>query len=165
MGAWAVVLTAADERGLAEAEIAEAGARLRAPATRLGPASAEVLVDAAPALGGLAEALDAVDVNAVPVAGRRKRLLIADMDSTMIGVECIDEMAARAGIGEAVAEITERAMAGALDFEGALRARVRLVAGMSEAMLEGVMADRIRLNPGARVLVRTMAAAGAHTML
>ena len=92
-------------------------------------------------------------------------MLIADMDSTMIPVECIDEIADFAGVKPQVAEITERAMAGEIDFEGALRARLALIRGLPEQALAQVFGERISLNPGARVLVRTMAANGAHTAL
>jgi phosphoserine phosphatase len=106
-----------------------------------------------------------VDANVVAGDGRRKRLLVADMDSTIIGVECIDELADFAGVKAEVAAITEAAMRGALDFEGALRARVALLAGLPERDLEACYAERVRLNPGARTLVRTMAAFGAETAL
>lgn len=106
-----------------------------------------------------------VDANVVPSEGRRKRLLIADMDSTIIGVECIDELADFAGVKPQVAAITEAAMRGDLDFEGALDARVALLAGLPERVLQECYDQRVRLNPGARVLVRTMAALGAETAL
>jgi phosphoserine phosphatase len=106
-----------------------------------------------------------IDANVTPLAGRRKRLLIADMDSTMIGVECIDELADFAGVKPQVAAITEAAMRGDLDFEGALDARVSLLSGLPLAALEECYAQRVRLNPGARRLVRTMAALGAETAL
>jgi len=163
-----IVLTAPAARGVSEAEIAEARALAGAGAgkpRRLGPAAAEIPVDALPSLEALRAAAPEVDVNAVPAGGRRKRVLIADMDSTMIPVECIDEVADFAGVGARVAAITERAMAGELDFEGALIERVALLRGLSEARLAEVYAERIALNPGARVLVRTMAASGAHTAL
>jgi phosphoserine phosphatase len=83
----------------------------------------------------------------------------------MIPVECIDEIADFAGVKSQVAEITGRAMAGEIDFEGALRARLALIKGLPERALAQVFAERISLNPGARVLVRTMAASGAHTAL
>ena len=101
----------------------------------------------------------------MPAAGRRKRLLIADMDSTIIGVECIDELADFAGLKAEVAAITEAAMRGELDFEAALIARVALLQGLPEAVLERCYDERVRLNPGARTLVRTMAALGAETAL
>ncbi len=106
-----------------------------------------------------------VDVNLVPAANRRKKLLIADMDSTMINVECIDELADFAGVKEQVSEITERAMRGELDFDGALRERVALLKDLPESALAQCYADRIRLNPGAKTLVQTMAALGAFTAL
>lgn len=106
-----------------------------------------------------------VDINLIPQARRRKRLLVADMDSTIIPVECIDLVAEYAGKGPEVRAITERAMAGELNFEDSLRARIAHAEGLEEAALERICAERIRLNPGARTLVRTMAAKGAHTAL
>ena len=100
-----------------------------------------------------------------PAAGRRKRLLIADMDSTMIRQECIDELAEVAGVGPRVAEITARAMNGELDFEAALRERVGLLAGLDEGVIKRVLAERITDAPGGRTLVATMQAAGARTLL
>lgn len=108
---------------------------------------------------------EGVDANVVPAEGRRKRLLIADMDSTIIGVECIDELADFAGVKPQVSAITEAAMRGELDFEGALRARVALLEGLPEAVLEECYAERVKLNPGARVLVLTMVGLGADTAL
>ena len=110
-------------------------------------------------------ALPGIDVNRVPAAGRRKRMLIADMDSTIIGVECIDELADFAGLKAEVAAITEAAMRGELDFEAALIGRVALLKGLPATVLERCYAERVRLNPGARTLVRTMAAGGAETAL
>ncbi|MEM8752595.1 MAG: phosphoserine phosphatase SerB [Pseudomonadota bacterium] len=106
-----------------------------------------------------------VDVNLVPALNREKRLLICDMDSTIIPVECIDEIAAHAGVGPRVAEITERAMRGELDFEAALKERVGLLAGLPEAALEEVYRTRVTLNPGAAEMVGAMAARGAMTAL
>lgn len=97
--------------------------------------------------------------------GRRKRLLIADMDSTMIAQECIDELAAEAGIGTDVAAITARAMNGELDFEAALTQRVRLLKGQPEALIDQVLQRRITYTPGGAALVATMRANGAHTAL
>jgi phosphoserine phosphatase len=96
---------------------------------------------------------------------RRKSLLIADMDSTMITCECIDELADYAGLKAEVSAITEAAMRGDLDFEAALDARVALLAGMDAAVLDECRRERVRLMPGAQTLVRTMAANGAHTLL
>jgi phosphoserine phosphatase len=106
-----------------------------------------------------------IDANVVPVDHRRKRLLIADMDSTIIGCECIDEIADFAGIKPQIAAITERSMRGEIPFEAALRERVALLKGLPEATLAQVYKDRVRLNDGARILVRTMAAHDAVTAL
>ena len=97
--------------------------------------------------------------------GRRKRLLIADMDSTMIRQECIDELADEAGVGAHVAGITARAMNGELDFEAALRERVALLEGLPEAVIGQVLRDRITLMPGGPVLLATMKAQGADAAL
>jgi phosphoserine phosphatase len=106
-----------------------------------------------------------LDINVVPVAKRRKKLFVADMDSTIIGCECIDELADMAHIKPKVAAITERAMRGELDFPSALRERVALLKGLPLEALGRVYAERVRLNPGARVLVHTMRAHGAQTVL
>lgn len=106
-----------------------------------------------------------VDLCVVPAEGRRKRLLLADMDSTMIGQECIDELAAEAGVGDRVAEITARAMNGEIGFEGALRERVALLKGLPEAVIDRVIATRITMAPGGATLVATMRAQGARTAL
>jgi phosphoserine phosphatase len=107
----------------------------------------------------------AVDVIVQKVEGRRKRLLLADMDSTMIGQECIDELAAEIGAMTYVAAITDRAMRGDIAFEPALRERVALLKGLDRATIRHVIANKISLTPGGRVLVRTMRANGAHAML
>jgi len=106
-----------------------------------------------------------VDHAIIPAENRRKRLLIADMDSTIIGQECLDEIAEAAGLKSEVAAITERAMRGELDFAAALRERIGLIRGLPEPALKQVLTDRITLNPGARELVGTMRAHGAFTML
>ena len=105
------------------------------------------------------------DINVVAVKNRRKKLLIADMDSTVIGCECLDELADFAGFGARVAAITERAMRGEIEFEPALRERVALLQGLPLTVLERVYRERIRLNPGAKELVATMRAHGARTLL
>jgi phosphoserine phosphatase len=105
------------------------------------------------------------DVNVVATARRRRKLLVADMDSTIISCECLDEIAALAGFGTHVAAITERAMRGEIAFEPALRERVALLKGLPVSLLERVYAERVRLNPGAKTLVATMRAHGAHTLL
>ena len=106
-----------------------------------------------------------VDVIVQGEAGRRKRLLVADMDSTMISVECIDELADYAGLRAEVAAVTERAMAGELVFEQALAERVALLEGMDEEVLARCHAERVRLTPGARSLVWTMKREGAFSIL
>ncbi len=113
------------------------------------------------------EGLQGVGVDLViqPATGRKKWLLIADMDSTMIKQECIDELADEAGVGARVAAITARAMNGELDFEDALRERVGLLAGLDEAVIARVIRDRITLMPGGRALVATMRARGGYAAL
>ncbi len=106
-----------------------------------------------------------VDMVVQRAEGRKKRLLIADMDSTMIRQECIDELADEAGVGARVADITARAMNGELDFEGALRERVGLLKGLPEAVIAQVLRDRITLMPGGKVLLATMKANGAYAAL
>jgi phosphoserine phosphatase len=106
-----------------------------------------------------------VDLIVQPEAGRRKRLLLADMDSTMIRQECIDELAAMAGVGERVAAITRRAMNGELDFEGALVERVGLLRGLPVSVIDAVLRDRITYMPGGFDLVATMKAHGARAVL
>ncbi len=104
-----------------------------------------------------------IDVVIQPQDNRRKKLLVADMDSTMIGQECIDELADYAGVKDQVADITARAMRGELDFAPALRERVALLKGLPAAVIGQVLAERIRLTPGGPTLVATMRANGAYT--
>ena len=106
----------------------------------------------------------AVDLLAQPAAGRRKLLLVADMDCTIITTETLDELAARAGRKEDTAAITERAMRGEIDFAEALKERVAMLEGLEEGALEETLAA-VALSPGAETLVRTMAGNGAHTVL
>ncbi|MEM7641618.1 MAG: phosphoserine phosphatase SerB [Pseudomonadota bacterium] len=106
-----------------------------------------------------------IDVNVVEAEGRRKRLLLADMDSTMIRQECIDELAAEAGVGDRVAAITARAMNGEIGFEGALRERVGLLAGLDVSVIDRVIATRIDMMPGGATLIATMKAHGATAAL
>lgn len=106
-----------------------------------------------------------VDVFVQPEKGRRKRLLIADMDSTMIRQECIDELAAELGLKEKISDITERAMRGDIEFEPALRERVGLLAGLPVSAIDTVLSNRIVLMPGGRTLVQTMKASGAYCAL
>lgn len=107
----------------------------------------------------------AADTALLPRVGRRKALLICDMDSTIIGQECLDELADFAGLKAEVAAITERAMAGELDFEGALTTRVAMLKGLDLAALQRCFEERISLNRGARTLVATMKANGARCVL
>jgi phosphoserine phosphatase len=121
--------------------------------------------DIAVARAALARFEASADICVQPGENRRKMLLISDMDSTMITVECIDELADYAGIKPQIAEITERAMQGELDFAQALRSRVALLTGLDESVIATCLADRIKLMPGARTLVQTMAKWDAHTIL
>jgi phosphoserine phosphatase len=121
--------------------------------------------DRAAARAALEGLLPGIDVVVQPAAGRAKKLLVADMDSTMITIECIDELADYAGIKPQIAEVTERAMRGELDFESALDARVALLRGLEESAIDRCHAERVVLMPGARALIRTMKAHGARTVL
>ncbi|MEA3036995.1 MAG: phosphoserine phosphatase [Sphingomonadales bacterium] len=122
----------------------------------MGPSAART------ALEGL---IEGVDVIVQGEASRRRKLLVADMDSTMIAVECIDELADYAGLKAEVAAITERAMRGELIFEDALQERVALLKGMEVSVIDRCRVERVRLTPGARSLVRTMRRQGALTVL
>ncbi|MBN7783522.1 phosphoserine phosphatase SerB [Ponticoccus gilvus] len=112
-----------------------------------------------------AEVADMADLNLVAAEGRRKRMLLADMDSTMIQQECIDELAEEAGVGTHVKDITARAMNGELDFEGALIERVALLKGLPESVIDRVVETRITLMPGGRTLLDRMHAEGGHCAL
>ncbi len=136
----------------------------------LGPGAADILVephDPASLAAEFADILagEPVDVCLQPAGGRRKRLFLADMDSTIIGCECLDELADYAGVKAEVAEVTERAMRGEIAFEGALRERVAKLEGLAVEVLARCYAERVRLSPGARTLVRTMAAHGVRCVL
>ena len=144
------------ERWLAPAEAWEA--TFTASAAAAGAVRARVKA-------ALADAPVDVNVIAADAATRRKRLLVADMDSTIIQQECIDEMADVLGLKPRIAAITERAMRGELEFEAALRERLALLAGIELVALESLYHDRIRLMPGAKALIATMRASGAHTAL
>jgi phosphoserine phosphatase len=106
-----------------------------------------------------------VDFCVQPAEGRLKRLLVADMDSTIIGCECLDEIADYAGLKAEISAVTARAMAGEIPFEEALRARVALLAGLEIGALQRTFDERVRLNPGAATLARTMTALGARCVL
>jgi phosphoserine phosphatase len=149
--------------------VAAVGARVKEPRP-LGPGAIDMLVEADELGGVRAAALKAldglpVDVCVQPWSGRKKRLFVADMDSTIINVECLDELADFAGVKDKVAAITERAMRGELEFEGALRERVAMLKGLDLGALERCYDERVRLNPGAKTLVGTMAAHGARCVL
>jgi len=153
-----------DERLLGAALDRVAGARLRAWIE----AGSAVDLDASASAAELRAALEGwegVDIIPLSPGAREKKLLVADMDSTMIGQECIDELADYAGIKPQIAAITERAMHGELDFAAALRERVALLAELEESAITRCLAERIRPNPGAATLVRTMRARGAMTLL
>ncbi len=108
---------------------------------------------------------NAIDLVVQPTETRRKKILIADMDSTMIGQECIDELAAEVGLKEQVSQITARAMNGEIAFEPALRERVALLKGLPISVVDEVIEKRITLTPGGRELIATMKANGGYTAL
>jgi phosphoserine phosphatase len=150
----------------------------RAILTTSGPAQwlfSEVAVDipfiSSDDIGAIADRLRAargdlpIDVVVQPEIDRRKKLLLADMDSTMIGQECIDELADFVGLKAHVAAITERAMRGEIEFEPALRERVALLKGLPAGVVDEVLAKHITLTPGGRELVATMRGHGAYTCL
>ena len=118
-----------------------------------------------PAIRWALDGLEGVDVFVQPEENRFKRLLIADMDSTIVGQECLDELADFAGLKREIAEITERAMQGQLDFKAALRERVALLSGLDEDAIKRCLAERVIPNPGAATLVRTMRVGGARAIL
>ena len=165
----AITLVSPDPAALAAATAAVRAALAVSSATPLGEGAIDLFAD------GLQNEVHAVVKAAVGEApvdfavqeaeGRKKRLLIADMDSTIINVECLDELADFAGVKDQVSAITERAMRGELAFEGALRERVGMLKGLSVDALQACYDDRVRLNPGARTLVQTMAANGARCAL
>jgi phosphoserine phosphatase len=111
------------------------------------------------------DGLERVDVFVQPEENRFKRLLIADMDSTIVGQECLDELADFAGLKREIAEITERAMQGKLDFKAALRERVAMLSGLDEDAIRRCLAERVVPNPGAATLVKTMRLGGARSVL
>lgn len=149
-------------------EAKSAGATVDAPVWLAKARACDIACDgdAAAVLARVRAALDTrpIDVNAVAVEGRRKKLLVADMESTVIENEMLDELADFVGARPQVAEITRRAMNGELDFAAAVRERVALLKGLPEIVLEKAM-SRVRIMPGAQALVATMRAHGAHTAL
>lgn len=160
-----------DARLAAAAQAASALTGAAASVTRLDrEIAADVIVEAGDGRAleaALREALGgaAIDVVVQPLGARRKRLFLADMDSTMIGQECIDELAAFVGLKEHVSAITERAMRGELAFEPALRERVALLEGLPLSVVGEIIDRHITLTPGGPALVRTMRANGAYTAL
>jgi len=129
--------------------------------------AADLSFDAQPdaARAALEGTIANADIVVQRAEGREKRLLVADMDSTMITVECIDELADYAGIKPQVAEVTERAMRGELDFAAALDARVALLKGLDEAAIDRCLSERVTIMGGAKALVRTMRARGGYAIL
>ena len=149
--------------------LAAQGARVKEPRT-LGPGAVDLLLEGGEVAALRDEVTRAlgdrpIDACVQPWEGRRKSLLIADMDSTIIGCECLDELADFAGVKDQVSAITERAMRGELEFDAALRERVAMLKGLSIDALQATYDQRVRLNPGARTLVRTMAHHGARCLL
>ncbi len=158
--------------GLAGGDVSAAVDRLAEAGCAPGPSgwldqgsAADVLFGMNPAGARAALEGGAFDVVVQPLDYRAKRLLVADMDSTMITVECIDELADYAGLKPEIAAITEAAMRGELDFEGALDARVALLAGLDADVIDRCLAERVRIMPGAVALVRTMRARGGRCVL
>ncbi|MGV6820344.1 MAG: phosphoserine phosphatase SerB [Parvularcula sp.] len=147
--------------------LSEADIRQFVPAeavTRLDHRAADIVVAADGGLQGEVQAAG-FDCSVAQGPGRAKRLLICDMDSTIIEQECIDELARLAGVGDEIATITERAMRGELEFEEALKTRVARLSGLSSDLITGLLDDAITLSEGAVSLVRTMKDAGAYTAL
>jgi phosphoserine phosphatase len=126
----------------------------------LEPKSTDALVEARAIIGAAN-----VDAALLPIENRRKSILVADMDSTMINEECIDELAAALGLKEQVSQITDRAMRGELDFGQALDTRVALLKGLERKVIETIRRENITLAPGGRALIQTMKAYGAYTSL
>ena len=141
------------------------------PPLRLGPGAADIpftaetAVDQRSLADRLRGTMSGIDIVVQPAAARRKKLFLADMDSTMIEQECIDELADYVGLKAHVAAITERAMRGDIAFEPALRERVALLEGLSISVIDEVLRDRIRLTAGGKTLVATMRANGAVTCM
>ena len=172
----AVLIANPERPAITDAVLAEVRAVLvteHQPRILHGQVAAEVLVPGEPTVAAsLTERLrsalpgEPLDIAVLPVdAHRRKRLFLADMDSTMIEQECIDELAGTIGLKAHVAAITERAMRGEIAFEPALRERVALLKDLPVGVIDALIRDRITLMPGGTTLVRTLKAHGAHTCL
>jgi phosphoserine phosphatase len=155
---------AAVERARAALANADAAERLGPGAADI-PFSAELQADHGRTAERLRGLLNGIDVVVQRAANRRKKLFLADMDSTMIMQECIDELADYAGMKAHVAAITERAMRGEIAFEPALRERVVLLKGLPVKAIDEVIQKRIKLTPGGRALVATMRKHGAYTCM
>jgi phosphoserine phosphatase len=145
------------------AVVEEAVRRIGGVADWLGDAAADLSIADRAVTAQLADL--PVDFAVQSSQGRRKALFLADMDSTIINVECLDEIADYAGLKAEIAAITERAMRGELEFEGALRERVGMLKGLGLDALQKAYDERVRLNPGAKTLVKTMAAHGTRCVL
>jgi phosphoserine phosphatase len=171
MPAVACLIADRERQPLEHRLVAEAGGLLGGSVRWLAEAEAAEIVtetlEPAPAASMLTSLLadEAVDRAALPTGHRRKRLLLCDMDSTIITIECLDELADFAGIKPKIAEVTRRAMNGELNFAAALRSRVELLRGLPETTIRRVIDERLELMPGAATLVRTMHANGARTAL
>jgi phosphoserine phosphatase len=168
------IATLIDASGLLQPNALEQACRIlpgASPVKMLGPDAADISFSAenTPDQNALTATLRTlagrVDVVLQPAANRRKKLLLADMDSTMICQECIDELADYVGLKSHVAAITERAMRGEIAFEPALRERVALLEGLPISVVEEVIRERIELTPGGRTLIATMRANGARTCM
>ncbi len=161
MPAYVATLVAAPA-GLTDAAIARIAQGARTRWLARGEAADLLFEDAPPPDLRAASDEAQADLFVQPIGQRDKQLLVADMDSTLIGQECIDELANVAGIGERVAAITERAMRGELDFASALRERVGLLKGLDVDVIDELLAERIRLTPGAKTLAATFRARGGY---
>jgi phosphoserine phosphatase len=168
------VATLIDASGLLQPSVLEQASRIlpgAGTAETLGPDAADIsfsaenVVDQSALAAELRALGSRIDVVVQPVANRRKKLFLADMDSTMIRQECIDELADYAGLKNRVAAITERAMRGEIAFEPALRQRVALLEGLPISVVEEVIHNRIKLTPGGRTLIATMRANGTRTCM
>src|SRR5262245_15886979 len=168
------VATLIDASGSLALSILEQARRIlpgASPARMLGPDAADISFSAenvpnqSALIGELHALADRIDAVVQPAGNRRKKLFLADMDSTMIRQECIDELADYVGLKSHVAAITERAMRGDIAFEPALRERVALLKGLPVKAIDEVIDQKIRLTPGGRTLVATMRANGAFTCM
>lgn len=166
--------TLIDASGLLQPSVLEQARRIlpgAGPVKILGPDAADIpfsaenVADKSTLIADLRALAGRIDVVVQPAAGRRKKLFLADMDSTMIRQECIDELADYVGLKSHVAAITERAMRGEIAFEPALRERVALLEGLPVSVVEEVIRERIKLTSGARILIATMRANGTRTCM